>query len=367
MLERTSVKHYINLPVTKLLGFSIGLWLLLLAFGVYRLHGDVVGALFPLDGRAGVSMWSRGRVSGGSSFGFAVSTASYLYALLCAIFLMLFTFLKTFRARCLILVVISLSLPYFFLMGSRNQVVAVLMPGIFSYLLFSRHNRIVKATILCALFIVIDLTFRIVIGYRNIGFTEVLTSGTAGILSAYNYQHKGLNMASELMFMNQLYDMGVLNLSYGQRYFNELVNFIPRAIWPNKPEIGLDYAILRGYGIAKGTQGSSATISTGAIGQGFVNFGPMFGPIAAAFLMAIWSGILARFWSQRSSLLRFLLFLLGLGLSFNLGRDITLLVLWPMVFAYILVRYIEWRRSKLARRARLRNDLPVAVIAKQLK
>jgi hypothetical protein len=37
--------------------------------------------------------------------------------------------------------------------------------------------------------------------------------------------------------------------------------------------------------------------------------------------------------------------MLGAGLTFNLGRDITLLVLWPVIFAYFFVRLIEIRAA----------------------
>jgi hypothetical protein len=69
-----------------------------------------------------------------------------------------------------------------------------------------------------------------------------------------------------------------------QRYFAELVNPIPRGLWKDKPEIGIDYAIARGQlwaGQAAGQAGVGATISTGMIGQGVVNFGPFFGVLAA--------------------------------------------------------------------------------------
>jgi hypothetical protein len=58
-------------------------------------------------------------------------------------------------------------------------------------------------------------------------------------------------------------------------------------------------------------------------------------------LMALWTGLLVRWWEQRQSLLRLVLFMLGVGLTFNLGRDITLLVLWPAIFAYCFVRLAE--------------------------
>ena len=85
------------------------------------------------------------------------------------------------------------------------------------------------------------------------------------------------------------------------------------------------------------------------IGGGVLNFGQFFGPVAAGILMALWSGLLIRWWEQRKSLLRLVLFMLGAGLTFNLGRDISLLVLWPVVFAYCFVRLIEIWTAKHSR------------------
>ena len=38
------------------------LWFLLLVIGIIRMGGDVVGALLPVDSRAGATMWGRGAV-----------------------------------------------------------------------------------------------------------------------------------------------------------------------------------------------------------------------------------------------------------------------------------------------------------------
>jgi hypothetical protein len=83
------------------------------------------------------------------------------------------------------------------------------------------------------------------------------------------------------------------------------------------------------------------------IGGGVLNFGQIFGPVAAGMLMALWTGLLIRWWEQRKSLLRLVLFMLGAGLTFNLGRDITLLVLWPVIFAYCFVRLAEIWATRL--------------------
>ena len=105
--------------------------------------------------------------------------------------------------------------------------------------------------------------------------------------------------------------------------------------------LGIDYAIWRGFGSGEKGLGVFATLSTGMIGGGVLNFGKWAGPLAAGLLLATWAALLSRWWLQRQSLLRLCLFMAGLGLTFNLGRDITLLVLWPVVFGYIFVRLIE--------------------------
>jgi hypothetical protein len=77
------------------------------------------------------------------------------------------------------------------------------------------------------------------------------------------------------------------------------------------------------------------------IGGGVLNFGQIFGPVAVGILMALWAGLLIRWLEQRQSLLRLMLFMLGTALTFNLGRDISLLVLWPIIFACFFVPVTE--------------------------
>ncbi len=152
-------------------------------------------------------------------------------------------------------------------------------------------------------------------------------------------------MATELVYILEFIDRGVLSVDNGYTYLTELFNVIPRAIWPDKPGIGLDYAIARGFGGNDNDTGVYATISHGMIGQGVLNFGWLFGSIAVGILLSLWTAFLSRLRSQPEPLRQFL-FMIGVGLTFNLGRDITLLVLWPIVFAYLAVRVLE--RSHLA-------------------
>jgi oligosaccharide repeat unit polymerase len=327
-----------SLSAERVLFVVAGLWLLLLAYGVFRMQGDVLGTLLPMEGRAGARMWGRAAGSGAGSSGFIVSTAAYLYTLCLAFFGVMLFLVRTGRARRLAIGLILLSWPYAFLQGSRNVTLAVVVPAMISYFLFSRQAKFVKL-ISCGLaFLALDFALRIVIAYRNEGFWDV------DLAQVESSAHLGLNMASELVYSIDFVNNGVLQLSYGLRYLQELANVVPRALWPGKPLVGIDYAIARGFA-GNSDIGVFATISSGLIGQAVQNFGQYFGPIVAALLMATWVAILTRFRRQATPL-RLGLFLVGLGLTFNLGRDVTLLVLWPMVFGYLGVRYLEWRQKK---------------------
>jgi oligosaccharide repeat unit polymerase len=341
LISPSRVSHEVRaaqVPAETVLVYAAFLWICLLAIGTYRLDGDLLKALFPIDSRAGGNMWGRAAADAGLS-GFLTSTESYLYFLVAAAFGMLLPFLKRWQGRAFAVSLILLSWPYFLLSGSRNIFLVIFIPSFASYALFSQRPLLIKFLTGAVLYAAIDFWFRVVITYRDVGFSEVFNEGLKS--SIYEEKHVGLNMMSELCYMNLFYNAGLLKLSMGLDYLSELANTIPRAIWPDKPLVGIDYAVLRGFGGATNDIGVVATISRGIIGQGFENFGPIFGPIVSALIFAAWIALLARFRQQQDSVLRLGLFLLGLGLTFNMGRDITLLVLWPIVFGYVAVRLLE--------------------------
>ena len=112
--------------------------------------------------------------------------------------------------------------------------------------------------------------------------------------------------------------------------------------------IGIDYAIARGmaYGdLSAKTGGVAASISTGMIGQGVVNFGRFLGPIASALLMAIWVAVLARQDLMGKDIGHLLLYAIGLVLTFNMGRDITLLVIYPFIFGWVLLHWMNRQKK----------------------
>ena len=316
------------------------IWFLLFLIGIYRMNGDVMNAVFPLDGRAGMTMWARGAVDTSGS-GFLISFAGYVFNAVTAFLGVLVFFQRSPAQRWLAGAMFAITLPYFFLAGARSHFLAAVLPFIITYLFYGRHLLILKLAMLAVAFFCLDSGFKFVTEFRGTGYREVLASENPYELMDEDARTSGLNMIQELCFVDTYLETGGTSPAYGARYLNELLNFIPRVIWPSKPLIGFDYAVWRGLGNEDNETGINATISSGMIGGGVLNFGQILGPIAAGIIMAIWTGLLIRWWEQRKSLLRLVLFMLGVGLTFNLGRDITLLVLWPVVFAYFFVRLAE--------------------------
>jgi hypothetical protein len=349
--RRSSGVFDTRLTPEQLLIGAAALWLLLFVIGIARMGGDVMGSVFPLDGRAGATMWGRGAVESGAS-GFLISFAGYLFIAVTAFLGVLIFFQRNIAWRLLAGAMFAITLPYFFLAGARNQFLAAVMPFILTYLFYGRHLLILKLAILAIAFFCLNEGFKFVVTFRNTGFRDVLASKNPFELmdeDSTNSTVRGLNMMEELCFVNTYFETGAGSPAYGARYVNELLNFIPRVIWPSKPLLGIDYAKWRGFEndeSEEGELGVNTTIAAGMIGGGVLNFGQILGPVAAGILMALWIGLLIRWWEQRKSLLRLALFMLGAGLTFNLGRDISMLVLWPVIFAYFFVRLAEMRTTR---------------------
>lgn len=338
-------------PVQTYLKVIVPAWALLLVWGVIRMDGDVAGALWPVQGRSGPHMWSRGQL--GKGFDSLVSVGGYIYTFLCASFGVLMVVATKGRKKLFCLALVLVAWPYFFFLGARNLLLAVIMPGVFAFLF--KDGRVTKTRGLAALGIlfVINHLMLAMLQFRQSGFQEFIRNPFAAV--EQEQSHEGLNMIEELTFMNMAHDAGLLPLTLGRDYLAHAATVVPRVLWPNKPRISADYSMLRGQEeTMEGTV--TATIATGLIGQGFINFGPFFGPAAAAGLMALYTWILCAQWRRRAELPRLLLFLLGVGLTPNLGREFTLLVLWPLVFAYALVRAFEHWQSTHEENSRPSDD-----------
>lgn len=326
-----------------------GVWLVLMLIALLRTDFDFLGLFAPyVAGKA--NPWGRGRVGGG--FDALISFANYLQIMLVAAFGIVAAIAKNRHTRMIGLVITAVSLPWFLLDRTRNTMLAVALPGILAWVFLRfRGGMLMKVAILVGAFLVTEAWMTFVIDSRGAGdisrtFSRIGVGGVIQQVEQTETKHQGLNMFEELAWINSFIDKGTYAVNYGGRYFAELVNPIPRVLWPNKPMIGIDYAIARGqlYDAAGDVQaGVGATISTGMIGQGVVNFGTFFGVLAAAFLMAFWVVILARQDLLGEKMGRMLLFFIGCVLTFNLGRDITLITLYPFLFGYIMLTF--WAKA----------------------
>lgn len=325
---------------------SAMIWITLALIAVIRVKSEIPYYFFPFLGHK-AEPWGRGRI--GSGFDALLSVAFYFQLLVTGIFGVVAALATDHRTRRFAIVFCFLAWPYFIFERTRNTMLAAVIPGVLSYgLLRVRGGVWKKAAVLGACFIVVNAWMEFVIANR----------GGAGVIAAFKEKgfslrneegnrHQGLNMFEELCWVSTFLEQGSYNPNWGSRYFAEAVNIVPRTLWPGKPLIGIDYAIARGQG--GGTDGAAgvyATISTGMIGQGVVNFGRFLGPAAAAILMSFWVIILARLDLQIERLGRIPLYASGLILTFNLGRDITLITLYPFVFGSLVVWWFERKPNR---------------------
>src|SRR6266571_9474026 len=198
VLEKTAVSPG-ALPYEWLLISALAIWAILFAIGLAMMDWDVRAALFPMDARAGIKMWERATIETGAN-GFLIATASYLYLLACAFFGTLFILDRRPVPRVICIGMILLTWPYFLLGGTRNQFLAVCMPMVFAYTLFSKHRLFFKAIVLLICFLTLDSAFGIVIKYRNVGYQGWLSDLGEGTVE--EAAHGGLNMFEELCFIN---------------------------------------------------------------------------------------------------------------------------------------------------------------------
>jgi len=326
-----------------------GVWFVLMAIALIRTDFDFLGLFAPyISGKT--YPWSRGRLGGGLDA--LLSFANYVQIMITAMFGIIAAISKNKRTRSFALVCFALAAPFYVLDRARNVMLATCLPGLLAWVLLRLKGGIIlKASVLAGSFGVIEAWMRFVIDARSKASISLMVSslgvgGVAQKIEEIETEHKGLTMFQELSWINSFIDRGTYAVNWGQRYLADLANPIPRTIWPDKPMIGIDYAIARGQTFAQASEanaGVGATISTGMIGQGVVNFGVFFGPIFAAFLMACWVAILARQDLMGKKMGRMLLFFIGCVLTFNLGRDITFITLYPFVFGYILLNV--WART----------------------
>jgi hypothetical protein len=325
------------------------IWFAMMVVALVRTDFDFKGLFMPFLGEK-ADPWGRGRV-GGSGLDAVLALANYCQLALAATFGVIAALAYRPRTLFLALLICLLTLPGYVFDRTRSYMLATLLPGFLSLVFLRiRGNVIIRLAIMALGFFILQGWFKYVIEYRAGGSIAAIFHANINFLDEDpdSGKHLGLNMFEELGYINFFIKDGSYRPNWGQRYFAELVNPVPRFLWPGKPLIGIDYAIARGLSYddaGSNDAGVGGTVSTGMIGQGVVNFGQILGPVAAALLMAGWVAILARQDLLGAESGRLFLFALGLVLTFNMGRDITLLVTYPFWFGYLLLLIAKKFRS----------------------
>ncbi|MCW1887319.1 hypothetical protein OKA04_21455 [Luteolibacter flavescens] len=337
--------------MNRTLVIAIAGWVGIFVCGIYHNTDFWPALLWPPLHHEKLGMYPLTGVGRGNSFLFAA--LGYLHILVCSM-LGVLAIIARGPTRWVAWAMICVTWPYFWFDRTRSKMLALLLPGFAAFWLIDRRGIVVKSAVSALLFLFVQLWFSQVMSYRG---NENLQD-MASFESSKPVKHLGQDMMKELCWINTFIADGSYLPNWGERYLAEIVAPIPRALWPEKPLIGIDYAIARGFGGSDIGHGVFATVSTGMIGQGCVNFGRFPGAIVAGFLFATWAAFLSRLWHQRASPLRLALFLVGLGLTFNTGRDLTLLVLFPFLFGYMATRLYERMRPQLAGRETPRTIPP---------
>jgi hypothetical protein len=336
-LQRADVQHRIDLMAKAL----VAVWLVLMVIALVRVKGNAIGLFAPYLGQK-ADPWGRAQIGGG--FSAVISLANYLQIFLTAAFGVVAAMALNPKTRNTALLICVLALPYYIFDRTRNTMLATVLPGVLAWVFFRLRGGLpIKLIALGACFLVVNFWFTFVMANRtNDSIANAFASGRAKA-DLKETKHQGLNMFEELSWIDHFMVTGAYQPNHGQRYFAELVNPVPRALWKNKPTIGLDYAKARGQLESSASGQMTATVSTGMIGQGVVNFGRIGGPLASALLMTLWVATLARQDLLGKDSIRLILYGTGLVLTFNMGRDITLLVLYPFLFGWGI--FVIWKRT----------------------
>ncbi len=331
---------------------SIVLFLIALAI----LKGEIIYYLFPFLGH-NASPWSHGQI--GAGFDCFSILAVYLNLLVATMFGVVAALATDRRIRRFALMLCLFTWPYFIFDRTRNSMLAMVIPAILCWVFLRlRGGMWKKLLVLLACFLLVNVWMKFVIANRSeMNITDAFKQKGLNLSDQKKVHNEGLNMFEELCWISSFIDNGKFQANWGGLYFAELVNPIPRALWPGKPLIGLDYAIARGHHVTGPSGTVDTTIAVGFIGGGVVNFGRFLGPMAAALLMSLWVVWLARLDLNVHALGRLPLFSLGLILTFNLGRDISFLVLYPFVFGALVVWCMDHFQPQTAR------TIPAPVVA----
>jgi oligosaccharide repeat unit polymerase len=155
--------------------------------------------------------------------------------------------------------------------------------------------------------------------------------------AALDTEYVGVEMFRELLFVVRAHDNG-MPPQYGLTYLTQLVNPIPRAIWPGKPVADAGLIMAAAYGAVDRNGEPVMTVSPGFLGEAYLNFG-----FLGLLVVPVVAGVLVRSWDRlvpvaSSSFPALLVYAAGLptimasARSFNFSNYYPLCALFALLF-----------------------------------
>ena len=214
--------------------------------------------------------------------------------------------------------------------GSRGQLLPIVL-CIAAALFWRSSPRLRRGLVVVGLPVALIVGFlvaAIIVGGRNEGKVDVAT--------ATSTEYVGFEMFRELLFVIRAEQDG-LPRQYGLTYFTQLVNPIPRAIWPNKPVGDAGLIMARAYGAVDRNGEPTMTSSPGFLGEAYLNFGflgLLIVPAAAGVIVRAWDRLLP---TASKSLAAFLIFAAGLAAIYRSGRSFNMSAFYGLLALYVLL------------------------------
>ncbi len=245
--------------LVKFFWSATAVWLLLSGIAVLRLRDQTPYYFFPFFGYR-ADPWGRGQIGGGIDS--LLSLAANLQLFVAAMFGLVAALVEDRRIRSFALIGCLLTWPNYIFDRTRNSILVVVLPAVLSWVFLRLRCRLWhKALVLMLCFAIVNAWMGFVIANRSL--TDIASAFKEGRFrweDAEETHHQGLNMFEELCWVNSLLENETISVNWGADYFAIVANPIPRTLWPNKPVIGLDYAVARGQEYTD--TGTTATMSS---------------------------------------------------------------------------------------------------------
>ena len=164
--------------------------------------------------------------------------------------------------------------------------------------------------------------------------------------------YTGFEMFRELLFITDAIPERA-DYEYGGTYLVQVVNPIPRFIWPEKPREDAGLKLARLQGEVASTGEPRLSVAPGMIGEMYWNFG-----LTGIVLLSLLGGQLLYIWDQFGRLsgdaLSFVVFGSGFAVIFALGRSFNMSYFYPFAALLIVISVVRSPRN-LVSLADIRN------------